>query len=598
MCAHSKKLSVRRISEVILNEKKKQFLLILVILANCFLIQEKVGSKILENYSHELIIKETVNILSGESLTYQNKIIYYNSSTSPVFFNSGTLTMIDCQVIPLRDAVDFIYTFNGYVYLENVTIINSVFNNSAKFIDAVGSDITLIDSTFKGFARANIWEDDDLYISGCQFNVTEKIYLQTTNNLTILDSNFNLLTNESTNLFEVRNSNGCLLFNNSFTLPISTAVDLGAWLVAVEFRDSQNIEFVENTVRNAGKVFVAYGCSNVAVKNNSLANEEYVCSELQIANGCKDVLIANNTMWNLHDSIEIYDHKNITIIGNHITTDVLGFYIKPANKTAPTEVYILNNTQIGGSISAQYTHGLIIDDNTFIRTDPIHLINSSDAFVTNNRMINSSISNLNTVNTTIDGNEVFIEPRFSWLRNDNSSTLMGINTIHYLEYNNPEITNVRIYPKDPLDNETINIRAVITDETAIQYVGFHFRINGSSWDTLEMMYLSGDTYEVNIGPYGNSTDISFYISAKDTSYYENIGVNDNGSKFYKIQILVLKQESEPEPTPTPTLTHVPSPAPEPTPEPKPRGIPGYPMESLLVGLIMLISVLWFRARAK
>lgn len=505
--------------------------------------------------------------------------------------------MIDSQVIPLKDAVDFIYTFDGNVYLENVTIINSVFNNTAKLIDADGSDITLVDSTFIGFARADIQNDDDTYIKNSQFNVTEKIYFQTTNNLTILDSNFDLLTDESTVLFEVRFSNGSSLYNNTFTLPLSTALDLGAWLVAVEFRESYNIEFVGNKVRNAGKVFVAYGCSNLAVKNNSLVNEEYVSgSELQILGGCKDVLIANNTIRNLHDSIEIYDHENITVIGNHITTDVLGFYVKPANRTAPTEVYILNNTQIGGSISAQYTRGLVIDDNTFIGTDPIHLINGSDAFFTNNRMINSSINNWNTINTTIDGNEVFMEPGFTWLRNENSSTIMGTNTIRYLELNNPEITNVQINPANPLDNETINIRADITDETAIRYVRFHSRIDGSSWDTLEMMFISGDTYEVTIGPYGNTTDISFHISSKDTSYYENIGVNDNSSNFYNIQILVFEQEPEPEPTPTPTPTPEPSPSPEPTPETKPREIPGYPKESLLVGLALSIIVLWIRQR--
>jgi hypothetical protein len=573
--------------------RKKQLLLTLIILVNFFLIQDNVGSIILANNSHELIIEETVNIGPGESLTFQNKIIYYDSSTSPVFFNSGTLTMIDCQVIPLKDAVDFIHTYDGNVHLENVTIINSVFNNTAKLIDADGSDITLIDSTFKGFARADIRNDDDLYISNCQFNVTEKIYFQTTNNLTILDSNFDLSTNESTILFEVRFSDGCRLYNNTFTSLLSAALDLGAWLVAVEFRESHNIEFVENKVKNAGKVFVAYNCSNLAVKNNSLANEEFVSgSELQIAGGCKDVLIANNTMWNLHDSVEIYDHENITVIGNHITTDVLGFYVKPENRTAPTEVYILNNTQIGGSISAQYTRGLIIDDNTFIRTAPIHLINSSDAFVTNNRMTNSSINNWNTINTTIDGNEFFIEPGYTWLHNDNSSTIMGTNTIHYLEHNNPEITNVQINPADPLDNETIDIRADITDETAVQYVRFHYRINGSSWDTLEMTSISGDAYEVNIGPYGNATDISFYISARDTSYYENIGVEDQSSNFYNIQILVFEQEPEPTPTPTPE----PSPSPEPPAEPEPRGIPGYPMESLLAGLATSIFVLWFRQR--
>ena len=61
-----------------------------------------------------------------------------------------------------------------------------------------------------------------------------------------------------------------------------------------------------------------------------------------------------------------------------------------------------------------------------------------------------------------------------------------------------------------------------------------------------MMSISGDTHEVTMGPYGNTTDISFYISAKDTSYHENIGLNDNSGNFYKIQIFVFKQEPEPE----------------------------------------------------
>ena len=154
-------------------KRKRQFLLILVILAGFFLAQENVVS-----CSNELVITEPVIIRSGRSLTYQNKIIYYDSSTGPVFSSSGSLTLIDCQIIPLRDSVDFIHTFDGNVYLENVTVINPGFNNTARLIDADGSDITLIDSTFKGFARADIWNDDDLYISNCQFNVTEKMFFQ------------------------------------------------------------------------------------------------------------------------------------------------------------------------------------------------------------------------------------------------------------------------------------------------------------------------------------------------------------------------------------------------------------------------------------
>ena len=366
-------------------------------------------------------------------------------------------------------------------------------------------------------------------------------------------------------------------------------------MVAVEIRQSQNVEFIENRVRNAGKVFVAYGSSNLAIINNSLSNDEYVDgSELQIAGGCKDILIANNTIWNLHDSIEIYDHENITVIGNHITTNVLGFYIKPANKTAQTNVRILNNTQIGGSISAQYTHGLVIENNTFIKTDPIHLINSSDASFKNNQMINSSINNLNTINTTIDGNDIFIVPGFTWLYNTNSSTIMGSNTIHYLEFNNPVITNVQIIPTNPFDNETITIRADITDETTLHYVRFHYKINDRSWQFLDMAYLSGDTYEISIGPYGNTTNIVFYVSAKDSSYYENIGVNDNSSNFYNIQVFVFDQEPEPTPTPTPT----PSPTPTPTPTPYPTVESGLVLVITTVFLITTVAILNFLRKRK
>jgi len=556
--------------------------LLLIVLVLFFLAHDKLGS-----CSTELVITGPVNIRSGRSLTYQNKTIYYDSSESPVFSVSGSLTLVDCQVIPLRDPVDFIHTTGGSVYLENVSVINPVFNNTARLIDADASDITLIDSSFKGFARADIWFDDDILISGCQFNVTEKIYFVTTNNLTVRDSNFDLVTNRSTTFFEVRDSERCRLFNNSFTLPASTAQRLGAWLVAVEFRAAHNIQFAENTVKNAGKVFVAYGCSNVVVRNNILANDEYVNSELQIANGCKDVLIANNTVWNLHDSFEVYDHENITIIGNHITTDVLGFYIKPSNRTAPTTVYILNNTQIGGSVSAQYTHGLVIDGNKFIDTQPIHLKNSTDAFVTNNWLINSSIENWDTFNTTIDGNTVLIGPGFRWLGNDNSTTIMGTNTVHIVEHNSPEITNVQINPSNPLDDETIEIRADVMDETGVQYVRFHYKINEGPWDVSDMTPVSGDTYGITVGPYGNNTDIEFYVSAKDTSYDGNTRVEDNNGNFYRVQILV-----EPVPVPTPTP---PEPTPDPAPEPRVR-IPGFPMGPIIIGLAAVITIIWVRLR--
>jgi hypothetical protein len=57
---------------------------------------------------------------------------------------------------------------------------------------------------------------------------------------------------------------------------------------------------------------------------------------------------------------------------------------------------------------------------------------------------------------------------------------------------------------------------------------------------------------------------------------------------------VVSPYLEPMPMPTPTPIPIPTPTPSPSPTPKPRGIPGFPVESLLAGLAVVILVLWFR----
>jgi hypothetical protein len=278
-------------------------------------------------------------------------------------------------------------------------------------------------------------------------------------------------------------------------------------------------------------------------------------------------------MWNLHDSIEIYDYENITIIGNYITTDILGFYVKPSNRSAPTEVYILNNTQIGGSVSVQHTNGLAINGNKFIDTIPIHLINSTNTIVTNNILTNSTILNSNSVNTTIDGNMVLSEPGFEWLSNWGvSSVIIGENP--------PEISNIQINPSSPRDNETISIKADVHEETGLQYVRLHYRVNSGTWETIEMTPISEDNYEALIGPYGNTTTIQFYVSAGDASYEENIGEEDNSGEYYSIQVFVEKPKTES------ILTQIET-TPEPTTDPQ-NQIPGYPVWSMVIGVALLL----------
>jgi hypothetical protein len=95
-----------------------------------------------------------------------------------------------------------------------------------------------------------------------------------------------------------------------------------------------------------------------------------------------------------------------------------------------------------------------------------------------------------------------------------------------------------------------------------------------------MMHISGDTYELTIGPYENATEISFWVIAKDTSYDKNAGVNENDDNNYNIQVFV-EPKSAPEPPP---------PKPEPTPEPQGE-IPGFPTGSIVIGLALAVTIL-------
>jgi hypothetical protein len=177
---------------------------------------------------------------------------------------------------------------------------------------------------------------------------------------------------------------------------------------------------------------------------------------------------------------------------------------------------------------------------------------------------------------------VLSEPGLEWLRNWGvSSTIIGENTVHVLEDNPPEITNIQINPSSPLDNETISIKADVHEETGLQYIRLHYSVNSGAWETVEMTPFYGDNYEALIGPYGNTTVIQFYVSAGDISYEENLGENDNSGEYYSIQVFVEKPKTESIPTQIETTQ-------EPTPEPQ-KQIPGYPVWSIVVGVALLFT---------
>jgi hypothetical protein len=88
-----------------------------------------------------------------------------------------------------------------------------------------------------------------------------------------------------------------------------------------------------------------------------------------------------------------------------------------------------------------------------------------------------------------------------------------------------------------------------------------------------------------------------YETAITQGFYEEHDFEVTGNMPPKPEKSITWIEStEPEPSPTPEPPPTPSPTPEPTPEPEQRGIPGFPVESLITGLAVAVLVLWFRQR--
>jgi len=100
----------------------------------------------------------------------------------------------------------------------------------------------------------------------------------------------------------------------------------------------------------------------------------------------------------------------------------------------------------------------------------------------------------------------------------------------------PTISNVKYSPSSPTDSDTIVIMADVTDDSNVESVSFHFRVDGGLWAVMEMELYSGSTYRTEIGPFAEGSHVEFYISAIDGSYNANEAVNDNGGAYYALTI--------------------------------------------------------------
>jgi hypothetical protein len=125
------------------------------------------------------------------------------------------------------------------------------------------------------------------------------------------------------------------------------------------------------------------------------------------------------------------------------------------------------------------------------------------------------------------------------------------------------ISNVYYTPQDPLAEDDVTVTvSVSTQGSSISKVDLHYSIDGDSYRTLAMT-LTGSSYKATIPNQADGTVVAFYASATDTE--------GNVAQSNEYSYTVGGGEME---------------------------IPGFPFESIIVGLTIGLAALYFLSRKK
>ncbi len=106
----------------------------------------------------------------------------------------------------------------------------------------------------------------------------------------------------------------------------------------------------------------------------------------------------------------------------------------------------------------------------------------------------------------------------------------------------PSIIGVVHSPSSPTELETVTVNATVTDDSGLQSITLHYRVNGGAWQTIDMTLIGGDLYSVTIGPFAVSDTIEYYISAVDNSINYNLAINDNSGLYYSFTVSIVIPE--------------------------------------------------------
>lgn len=128
----------------------------------------------------------------------------------------------------------------------------------------------------------------------------------------------------------------------------------------------------------------------------------------------------------------------------------------------------------------------------------------------------------------------------------NGTYNITITPLPEIDDNPPTIENVTVIPSTVYENQSIIIRAKVTDNKAVHTVMFFFKSDATDkFSVKQMTSVGNDTYEVSIdGMYVKAPMIEYYLLAKDTS--NNIATYPVNGSLNPAKIDVkLKEEPRP-----------------------------------------------------
>ena len=382
----------------------------------------------------EIVLDSPVIIDSGKTVVYENLIIRYESSASPIFTVYGTLKLINCIIVP-SNPVDFISINSGTVFIKNVTIHNPSDSGSGYIFNSEGGYLHVNGLEATGFSEIQISNIDNLYFAKLNISVSNTIYISDSKNITLTDSTISLnYQGFQTRLIELSFINGGKVLRNTISIPVQALRDWNAWLEALCINMAENIIVAENNIVNGGKVVVLYSSINVLIVNNTLGAEELVeGSEVQIDWTSANVSIINNTIYNLWEGIEIYTPDNVTARYNTLLNCELGIKVDTEYWEGEDNVIIEGNKFIKSGAFLRMSSGPVLENNYFEDTE-IALFNSSNILIRFNVLRNTTIYLMDVANVAIVNNTIYIEEGKDWYQIEGSAENIVIenNTVYTL----------------------------------------------------------------------------------------------------------------------------------------------------------------------